>query len=221
MEQVGGRCAVGVHGCRWCTTPGGVIGHGHYGHGVFVRKAALRPIPPYAVVGEHAVEAVEQALDTDEDLQEVLDQGYRELDRRQPVLGAWLADQVASCSDELAQSLGYFLAVTVFLAFREAFPTRLGEVDANALGIAIDTLETDEKLRENDPDEGIETDDLLAMGQPLLVEFVQHHLQEAAEQESEGDKPADLRHVYRMTLVEVIALSHAVASLSGEPGPAN
>ncbi len=187
-----------------------------YIRGVFLRKAALRPVPKYAVVEAQAIEAVEQALEDDEEsLQEALDTGYRDLDRRQPVLAGWLAEEVAHRADEMAQSLGYFLAVTVFMAFREAFPTRLGEVDEGALQIALDTLEADEELRADDPLEVLDSDDVVGMTQPALIDWVQHHLQEALEQSGDDADLDDLDRIYRAILVEIITLSHAV---QGPPG---
>lgn len=183
---------------------------------MFLRKAALRPVPKYAIVGEQAIEAVELTLEEeDENLQDSLDAGYRELDRKQPILAGWLAEEVSHRSDEMAQSLGYFLAVTVFLAFQEAFPRRLGEVDQGALQITLDTLEADEELRAEDPLEVLDSDDVVAMTQPALLEWVQHHLQEALEQAGDDAHLEDLDRVYRAILVEVIALSHAV---QGPPG---
>ena len=188
---------------------------------MFLRKAALRPVPSHALVDEHAIEAVEQSLESSEDeLQATLDTGYRELDRRQPALATWLAEQVSGGEDELAQSLGYFLVVTVFLAFREAFPSRLREVDDEALRMALDTLEADEQLREDDPSEVFDSDDVVAMGQPVLVDFVQHHVQEAIEQAGDEADLDELDRIYRAVLIEIIALSHAVSSPSGRFGPA-
>jgi hypothetical protein len=184
---------------------------------VFVRKAALRPVPRWAVVDDVAIDQLEETLGEGEDtLQHALDSGYREMDRTQPRLAEWVAGEVASRKDELAQSVGYFLAVTVYLAFREAFPTRLAEVDELSLKLAIDTLSADEELRANDPTEVLETDDVVAMGQPALVGYVQHHFDEALAQ---ADEDADLEAfdvVYRAILIEVIALSHAVRSPGGE-----
>lgn len=184
---------------------------------MFLRKAALRPVPRWAVVDDIAIDALEESLgDSEEGLQQALDAGYREMDRLQPHLAEWLASQVSSRRDELAQSLGYFLAVTVYLAFREAFPTRLETVDELSLKLAIDTLSADEELRANDPSEILESDDVVAMGQPALLGYVQHHLDEAL---SQADDDVDLEAfdvVYRAILVEVIALSHAVRSPGGE-----
>jgi hypothetical protein len=187
---------------------------------VFLRKAALRPVPSHAVVGDQAVEAVEETLgDAQDALQDALDRGYADLDRKQPALATWLADEVSGRHDELVQSLGYFLAVTVYLAFAEAFPRRLREVDDGGLQMALDTLAADEELRANDPSEILDSDDVVAMGQPALLAFVQHHLDQALEQAGTELDLADLDRVYRAVLVEVIALSHAVESPSGRVGP--
>lgn len=187
---------------------------------MFLRKAALRPVPDHAVVPPHTVDSLERSLDADETkLQDRLDGGYRELDRRQPALAAFLAEELGTVRDELVQSLGYFLTVTVYLAFKEAFPTRLHEVDAGSLTMALETLTADEELRANDPDEILDSDDIVAMGQPSVVAFVQHHVEEALEQ-SDGSADLDeLERVYRSVLVEIIALSHAVASRTGQLGP--
>ncbi|MGB0679322.1 MAG: hypothetical protein ACPGUV_06635 [Polyangiales bacterium] len=192
-----------------------------YGPSVFTRNAALRPVPDYAVVTERAVETVEQHLEAAEDeLQDFLDQGYRELENRQGHLADWLATQVSEGQDELAQSLGYFLVVTVYLAFREEFPRRLQEVGERDLALALATLEMDEALRAADPVEILDSDDVVAMGQPVIVEFIQHHMHEALEQAGAQADMKTLEQIYRAVLVEVIALSHGVVSPSGHHGPA-
>ena len=151
--------------------------------------------------------------------QESLDRGYSELDRLQPTIALWMADELSRMRDELVQSVGYFLSVTVYLAFREAFPTRLREVDEGMLQIAEATLTADEELRAEDPMEILDSDDVLAISQPSLVAYVQHHVGEALDQ-GEGEVDLDeLDRAYRALLVQVIALSHAVASPTGELGP--
>lgn len=187
---------------------------------VFFRKAALRPVPPWAVVDEMALDGLEASLGEDDDgLQGVLDAGYREMDRLQPHLAEWLAGEVSSEADELAQSVGYFLVVTVYLAFREAFPTRLDEVDEAALHIALETLEVDEELRAADPTEVLESDDVVAMGQPNLVSFVREQVEAALEPDEDGEAAdVDLDAVavvYRAVLVEILALGQAVSAPRG------
>lgn len=182
----------------------------------FVRKAALRDVPRHAVVDDVAIQAVEDQLgDEGDELQQTLDGTYREMDRKQPAMAQWLAEQVSGRNDDLAQSLGYFLVVTVYMAFREAFPTRLDEVDETNLKLAIDMLAADEELRANDPTELMESDDIVAMGQPVLLHFVQHHLDQALTQGGEDPDLEAFDHIYRAILVEVIALSHAVRSPDG------
>lgn len=188
----------------------------------FLQRAALRPVPPYAVVDENALAQLEQTLDEDDDkLQDTLDRAFRELDRLQPDLALYLTEELSRATDDVAQSLGYFLMVTVFMAFREAFPTRLAQVDADALEAALASLAADEALRADDPNEVLESDDVLAMGQPALIEFIQSHVQEALEVSPDDTNLDDLDNVYRAVLVEVIALTHAVsADVGGLPEPA-
>lgn len=184
---------------------------------MFLQKAAIRQVPKFAVVDEAAVESVEEQLDVDDDaIQGVLDGGYRELDRRQPALSAWLAEEVSDREDELAQSLGYFLAIAIYLAFREAFGARLGEIDEHGLALALETLSMDEELRASDPADTLTSDDVIALGQPVLIDFIQHHMREAIEQAGDEVDVESLDRVYRAVLVEIIALSHAVLPPDGE-----
>jgi hypothetical protein len=188
---------------------------------VILRKAALRPVPLWARVDELALESLEATLGEDDDaLQEALDDGFRALDRTQQALAAWLSEQVSEREDELAQSVGYFLAVSVFLAFREAFPTRLAPVSASDLLLALETLALDEELRANDPLEILDSDDVIALSQPALVAYVQHHLDEAMRQCPELPREDDFDAIYRAVLVEVVALSHAVLAPTGQRAPA-
>ncbi|MEM9071264.1 MAG: hypothetical protein AAGE52_22350 [Myxococcota bacterium] len=187
---------------------------------MILRKAALRPVPTYAVVDPHTLQELEASLDDGDDtLQDLLDRGFTEFDRRQATMAEWLSDQLARTHDELVQSLGYFLTVTVYMAFREAFPTRLTEVDDSALHIARATLSADEELRAADPTEVLDSDDVVALSQPAVIHYVQHHVDEAIEQADGEINLEELERVYRAILIEVIALSHAVASPTGQIGP--
>ena len=162
---------------------------------MFLRKAALRPVPRWAIVDEEVIASVEASLEDDEvNLQESLDRGYADLDRLQPSIALWMADELSRKKDELVQSVGYFLSVTVYMAFREAFPTRLREVDEGMLQIAEATLSADEELRAEDPLEILDSDDVLAISQPSLVAYVQHHVGEALDQ---GEGEVDLDELER------------------------
>jgi hypothetical protein len=187
----------------------------------FLQRAAIRPVPAFAVVEEPAIAEVENVLDEQGQLEGALDHGYRDLDRTQPRLATFLSEEIAARSDEVAQSLGYFLIVAVYLIFREAFPTRLAEIDEDALAAAVGSLETDEALRAEASDEVLETDDVIAMGQPAVLDFIQQHLQEALAVAGEKADLDQLDDVYRAVLVEVIALSQCVEAPPGEAAAPN
>lgn len=180
------------------------------------RGGALRRPPAWAVISEETLADIEQRLDVDGmDLQSLLDAGYAEIDSEQAILSAWVADRVAACHDELAQSLGYFLVITVFLAFKEAVGARLAQVDEEKIALAEVLLETDEELRAEDPLEVLQSDDIIGIGQPALVEYIQHHMTEAVGQ-AEGEPPVEeFDFVYRTLLIEVIALTESVAAPLG------
>ena len=186
----------------------------------FLQRAAIRPVAAHAVVDESSIERVELALDAGTGLEPALDRGYRELDRKHPALAAFLSREIAARKDDVARSLGYFLVVAVYLIFREAFPTRLAEIDEDALSAAVDSLQTDEALRADAADEVLESDDVVAMGQPAVLDFVQQHLHEALEVAGEDADLEQLDDVYRVVLIEVIALSQCVAAPPGEVPPA-
>ncbi|MCX7808152.1 MAG: hypothetical protein N2515_06060 [Deltaproteobacteria bacterium] len=185
---------------------------------MFFRKAAIRPIPRWAVVDEEAVLAVEAMLElSDEAFEQAMEQAYRQMEERQPTLTAWLVAQFTFHENELVQSVAFFLAVSVYMAFREAFPTRLQTIDAAQLELAIETFITDESIRQEDPIEVMETDDIIAVGQPAVVHFIQSHVDEAIGQAGENPPLDAFDHVYRSLLVEVVALSHAVSPPHGLP----
>lgn len=187
---------------------------------MFFRKAALRPVPAFATVENRYVQSMEQSLDDDDEkLQESLDRGYHDLDAKQPSVASHAGAVLASLTDELVQALGYFLTVTVYLAFREAFPTRLTMASDDDVAMASATIEADEEIRANDPDEALETDDVVGIAQPAVIAFVQHHVEQALEQGGDEVNLTELDRVYRAVLVQVVALSHAVASPDGIVGP--
>jgi hypothetical protein len=187
---------------------------------VFFRKAAIRPIPRYAVIDRRVIDEIERELEGESVvLQNKLDRLYGKLGQQQPVLSSFLSDELGEIEDELAQSLGYFLIAAVHMIFSEAFPSRLEEVDEDALALALATLSADEELRALDPLEKLDSDDLIAMNQPAVVDFVQHHVREAFEQADDDIPVTQLDRVYRAILVQIIALSHAVISPSGVAGP--
>ncbi|MEZ4288891.1 MAG: hypothetical protein R3A47_12325 [Polyangiales bacterium] len=186
---------------------------------MILRGAAIRPVPTYAVVGDDAIERVEEKIgDNEESLQQLLDDEFRRFDRNQPEMAQWVADTLAETSDELAQSVGYFLSVTIYMAFAEAFPTRLDSADAQSIEVAMAMLQTDEELRRQSDAQFIASDDVVAMGQPDVIAFVQHHMEEALAQANGTMDPEALELVYRAVLVQVMVLSQCVHEPAGDSG---
>lgn len=183
---------------------------------MFSRKVALRPVPTFARVEPDTVADVERVLEDSDDLQDALDRALDDMESAHPALSQWMSSALEEVGSELCQSVGYFLSVSVFMMFRESFGSRLGHVRAEAVGLAVATLETDEALREADPAEVLQSDDVIALGQPVVMEYVQHHVREALDQAEDGDVVIeDMERVYRALLVEVIALSHSVTAPDG------
>jgi hypothetical protein len=182
-------------------------------------RAAIRPVPAHAVVPQRAIDQAEDHFTAADDLEERVDRAFHELDERQPALARYIVQQIDQVSDETAQALGHFLAVAVHEAFVAAFGERIGAVDEGALELARTSFEVDEDLRRSSPDEALESDDVVAIAQPHLVSFVREQIDAALEPDEDGD-PADVdldavSQIYRAILVEIMALSGAVAPPAG------
>jgi hypothetical protein len=177
-------------------------------------RAAIRPVPPHAVVPERVVHDVEDSFTDAHDLEERVDRAFNELDAQQPVVARYLSRTVDQVADETAQALGHFLGVAVHHAFASAFGARLRAVDERVLESAAASMEWDEELRRGAADEVLESDDVVAIAQPHLVAFVREQLEAALEADEDGDPPdVDLEaiaQVYRAVLVEILAFGQAV-----------
>jgi len=204
----------------------------------WVRGAAIRPVPAYARVGEDTLSKLECELAADsEGPHPSLDESFRRFEETQPRLADKMSDALAKPIDETALALGYFLSIAVWLAFERAFGVRLGEVTRDAWSATVDALALEEDLRRKNADEPLDLDDVLAMEQPDVVAFVHDHIEAALEtQELCSDAMAasggggggtaprdidvdDVHLVYRMILLETLALSHAVAAGPDEASP--
>lgn len=183
-------------------------------------RAAIRPIAGWAMVPPEAIAAAEAEVSDDDDLELQVMEAFGALERSQPALGRWLRGLVEPVRDDTAQALGYFLAIVVLRSFDNAFGPRVRRVDEVALATVQATFEWDEELRRGDADEVLESDDLVAIGQPHLVAFVRAQLEAALEPDEDGDPPeVDLdavASVYRAVLIEILALGQTLSSPKGE-----
>lgn len=190
---------------------------------MWVRGAAIRPVPAYAVVGRDVLKRIEDELaDGETDAKTELDEAFERFERTQPALAQHAADVLGRPLDETALALGYFLTIAVWLGFERAFGTRLAEVSEDERAAAASALELEEQLRASHSDEPLELEDVLAIEQPAILAFVNEHL-DAALEPQDGDVSEvdvdDVHVVYRSVLVMILALSHAVLSTAGARPP--
>lgn len=182
-------------------------------------RSAIRPVPGHAQVSRENIDAVEGELSEQGDLEAQVQHGARELARQQPHLARWVDHALAEVRDETASALGQYLSVTCWRAFVEGFGQRLARVDEVSLASVAATFDCDEELRRGDADEVLESDDVVAIGQPHLVAFVREQIDAALEPDEDGEAAeVDLDAVsvvYRAVLVEILALGQAVGAPRG------
>ena len=166
----------------------------------------------------HALESVRDGLaDDDEEARAQLDDAFERFERAQPALAAYVAEALGRPLDETALALGYFLALTVWLAFDRAHGQHIDEVTEDELVATDELLTLDEELRRADPAESLDSDDVIAMEQPHVVAFVHEHIDGTLESHAEEIDVDDVHAVYRVVLVEILALSYAVQQPEGFP----
>jgi hypothetical protein len=185
---------------------------------VWVRRSAIRPVPSYAGVPLHVLDAVRDGLaEDDEQARTQLDEAFERFERAQPALAAHVAEALGRPLDETALALGYFLALTVWLSFDRTHGAFLNEVTEEELVATEELLALDEELRRADPAESLDSDDVVAMEQPHVVAFVHEHIDGTLDAHAEEIDVDDVHSVYRVVLVEILALSYAVRQPDGFP----
>ena len=178
---------------------------------MWVRSAAIRPVPPYAQLPDEALGAVEQWLGSDEaETEGRLHEAFERFEHSQPALSQRVSRALGRSGDEVALALGYYLSLVIWLGFEQAFAQRLTELSGTEVDGVEQSLKLDEQLRGQDPVEAVDSDDVVAMEQPHAVEFIHEHLEAALEAHA-GNVDVDAVHaMYRVVLIEVLALSYAV-----------
>jgi len=155
---------------------------------------------------------VEQWLGSDEaETEQRLHEAFERFERSQPALAQRVGRALGHSSDEVAMALGYFLSLVMWLGFEQAFGERLAELSGTEVDGVEQSLKLDEQLRGQDPVEAVDSDDVVAMEQPHAVDFIHEHVEAALEAHA-GNVNVDAVHaMYRVVLIEVLALSYAVA----------
>jgi hypothetical protein len=144
-------------------------------------------------------------------------EGFERFRAQQQALAQYMADKLLQSLDETALGLGRMLAVAVFMAFETLPGVELQRLGVDAVTAADASLSADEELRRTDPVDALESEDIVAMEQPALVEFVNAHIGLTLEQHADSIDVDDVAVVFRAILVEILALSHAVAPPPGYP----
>ena len=185
---------------------------------MWVRRTAIRPVPTYARIPSYALDAVREGLaDDDEEARQQLDEAFERFERTQAALAGHVAEVLARPLDETALALGYFLALAVWLSFEQVHTEHIDEVTDAELTATDELLSLDEELRRSDPAEALDSDDVIAMEQPDLLDFVHEHVDATLEAHAEDIDVDDVHTVYRLILVEILALSYAVQRPAGYP----
>lgn len=189
---------------------------------MWVRRSAIKPVPRYARVPESVVALVEARFARcDESARRSAAEGLARLESEQAALASYLKARLPRSLDQVALRLGHMLAVAVFMAF-EALPgTALLEASADLLAAAEAALGADEELRRSEPLDALDSEDIVAIEQPALMAFVNQHIDIALEQHADSVDVDDVDVVFRLILVEILALSRSVAPPPGyAPEPA-
>jgi hypothetical protein len=179
---------------------------------VWVRSAAIRPVPSFAQLAPTALSDVEDFLSSDEEVtEERLNDIFSALETDQPELAAHLGAGLARIHDELAVALGYFLCLAIWHGFASAYPQALCFIDATAIRSVEEALALDEQLRGEDPDEALDSDDVVAMEQPHVLRFIHEHVDAALDVHAHEVDVEAVHAIYRLLIVETLALSYAVS----------
>lgn len=147
---------------------------------------------------------------SDEQTRHLARQGFDRLAHEQRALARYLLDRLAHSLDDAALELGHMLAVAIYLSFESAPGVRLLSSSEDAVAAADASLGADEELRQSDPMDALESEDIVAIEQPALVAFVNEHIGLTLEKHAGSIDVDHVAIVFRAILVEILALSHAV-----------
>jgi len=199
---------------------------------MWARGAAIRPVPRYALVAKATLDQIERELADDSPRsREELDGAFARFESSQPHLADTVSHALSRPLDETALALGYFLSISIFLAFERTFgETRLRAVSADSLEATEQAIALEEELRAAHGDEPLDLDDVVSLEQPHVLSFVHEHVDAALEPgagrssehsaESGAAEPReidvdDVHGVYRAIVLLTLCLSHAVVPVDG------
>jgi hypothetical protein len=192
---------------------------------MWVRGAAIRPVPRYAVVSAQTLEQIERELADDSPrAHRELDGAFARFETTQPHLADAICQVLSRPLDETALALGYFLSIAIWLSFERTFgDERLREVSPDAIAATREAIALEEELRAGRGDEPLDLDDVVSIEQPNVLAFVHEHVDAALDPTTRADSGAEPREidvddvhvVYRVIVLLTLCLSHAVLPVDG------
>jgi hypothetical protein len=198
---------------------------------MWVRGAAIRPVPRYAVVDAITLETIEHELADDSPAARgELDGAFARFETTQPHLADAISRVLSKPLDDTALALGYFLSIAIWLAFERTFgEARLREVSEDAIDATAQAIKLEDELRAAHGDEPFDLDDVVSIEQPNVLAFVHEHVDAALDPalqrggaasemgaSEEGDVDVDdVHNVYRAVVLLTLCLSHAVLPVDG------
>jgi hypothetical protein len=206
---------------------------------MWVRGAAIRPVPRFAVVPRSTLDQIERELADDSPrAQGELDGAFARFESTQPHLADAISQVLSRPLHQTALALGYFLSISVWLSFERTFgEARLRQVSADALSATDQAIALEGELRAVHGAGPFDLDDVVSVEQPSVLTFVHEHVEAAFDPASsrggaskETRAPAepcatplekphedDVRAVVRAVVLLTLCLSHAVVPLSDTP----
>jgi len=175
---------------------------------VWVRRSAIRPVPRFAQVPASALAAARSETVQGRE-------GLERLAAAQPALARFLRQRFEQPLDATALALAQTLVARVFVAFESAFGERLGVATDDAVSLVEHSLATDEALRQSDPMDALDSEDIVGIEQPALVAFVNERIDETLDQHARSIDVDHVAVVFRTILVQILVLSQAVAPPPG------
>lgn len=178
---------------------------------MWLGQTAIPPIAPYARVSERVITEIVGAFSPNGEIDEnVIREQLTRLRTAQPILEKRAMQRLATRRmDESVRAVGIFLSLSIWLSFEHMAVHGLCTISAEAWDYAEQILKLDENLRQRDPGALFESDDVIAAHQPDIAVFARERIQEAIQQ-SDGSIVDEMDAIYRLVLVEVLALSYAV-----------
>lgn len=186
--------------------------------GMWVQRSAIRPVPSYAKVGRAALEQLRNQLLMQADRSPAaFDAMFQEFEEQQPILADHVGSVLSGSLKDAAVALGYFLSVSIWAAFNQTLGTSLDSISVEELRSTAELFALDQDLREERPQESLDTSDVIFMEQPALVEFVHESIQGTVRANNGQLDQEEVRQIQQMLLIEILALSYAVRSPAGFP----